>query len=391
MNSTSLLCLLTSGTHSWLIKHNSRHSRLWFHLVVVENIMAWSARAGLAAIHSINALKWHEQRVNLEQLAGVKTPGAHWPCWTAVCTWTTSAASDGFSRLTSKGSFPITSSSDHLVTFAKKLNESVFVLEYIKAPGGQGMGTFMHESRKYLSCVCVCITQVMLNDQNMLQHNSSYSLFLLGKQSWTKHCWTQNPPRHGVTLCWSPRAASASNDYSDIFWQGIVGQVHKCVLTNGEEFRWEEKLKCSILCGGPGHAGCSELELADSGDYIFSILGRSEYQFDGVLIHRRLLWVRMMHGCPVVMKMLLGCKRSWSVVMEPKLRPYMQPAHCRYHIQLRLWDQSKSVQIIYMGGLRRLFLSAALGTFTSVLRCILGYPGVARRNWQAAAELCVRF
>lgn len=133
---------------------------------------------------------------------------------------------------------------------------------------------------------------------------------LLGNQSWTKHCWTAErrilPAM--VSLCLGlhyfielrqvsgSSAASESNDYSDIFWRGVIGQVHKCVLTNGEEFRWEEK--CSILCSGPSHTECSELEHSGSADYIFSVLVSSEYQFDGVLIHHRFLWVRMMHGCP---------------------------------------------------------------------------------------------
>lgn len=43
---------------------------------------------------------------------------------------------------------------------------------------------------------------------------------------------------------------------------------------------------------------CAAVLWSDSEDYIFSVLVSSEYQFDGVIIHRGLLWVRMMHGCP---------------------------------------------------------------------------------------------
>lgn len=52
------------------------------------------------------------------------------------------------------------------------------------------------------------------------------------------------------------------------------------------------------MCAGPSLAECSELERGCSGDYIFSVLAGSWYQFDGVLIHHRVLSVRMKHGCP---------------------------------------------------------------------------------------------
>lgn len=103
--------------------------------------------------------------------------------------------------------------------------------------------------------------------QNTLQHQSSYTfsarkpeldqtLFLPA----TVSLCVGLHERIGLRQASGLNAVSESNDYSDIFWRGIAGQVPKCVLTNEEEFRKEEKLERSILCSGPSRRGCSEFE-----------------------------------------------------------------------------------------------------------------------------------
>lgn len=94
----------------------------------------------------------------------------------------------------------------HFLTLAKTVNYNwcfSFGTHYKKAPGWAppyGASLF-HRKWPHLSHLCVFITQLMLNLLGV--HTCSipkHASPLLGNQSWTKLCWTENPPSDGVTL-----------------------------------------------------------------------------------------------------------------------------------------------------------------------------------------------